>query len=160
MARLPENPGMSGYQKQSRQYLWRHTVAYDDIHIRQDHRRRSSTASNNAAFPYSSIPGRTPPDPDLGRTTRLRCGANCDWARTSLKPCSISAVKVCRRSAASRLACSSRPSSSRTVVRICLSRGAGFFAFEQEVHHSFVACVGLIGRINMTGVRYHHQPGT
>jgi hypothetical protein len=87
--------------------------------IRQDHFRPSRTSSN-AELSFRSIPGRTPPPArQTGRTTRFRF-AGRDWARTSRSPCSISAVSVSCRRAASDLACSRMASSSRTVVLICL----------------------------------------
>ena len=54
----------------------------------------------------------------LGRLAERRACGERDWARTSLSPCSTSAVKVSRRCAASLLARSSSAQSSRTVIFI------------------------------------------
>jgi hypothetical protein len=93
---------------------------YQDIHIGKNH-PRPSIRSRRAALLSRSTPGRTPPPArEVGRVTRLRRLEERDCARTSRSPCSIRAVNVSSRRAASRLARSRRASSSRTVVLICL----------------------------------------
>lgn len=91
------------------------------VNIGQD-QVRSSIRSSKAAESSRSTPGMVPP-PRLqtGRDTRWRSTAFAGLAISRRSPCSISAVNVRPRFAASRLARSRRPSESRTVVRICLT---------------------------------------
>lgn len=91
---------------------------HEHVDIRQD-QPRPSIRSSKAAESFKSTPGSVPP-PCLhtGKTTR-RCSLTfAGLAISRRKPCSIRAVNVTPRLAASRLARSNRASESRIVVRI------------------------------------------
>lgn len=88
------------------------------IDVRQNH-MRPSIMSRSAAELSRSMPGATPPPSrETGSLTRWRRGRSWDPANTCRRPCSMREVSVSPLSCASRFACRSKCSSSRTVVRI------------------------------------------
>ncbi len=94
---------------------------YQYVNVREDH-GRPSMRSSSVAESSRSTPGTTPPPAvQMGSFTGGRFVALGRRASAIRRPCSINAVRVVRRRAASRFACSSSDSFSRTVVRICRS---------------------------------------
>ena len=94
----------------------------ENVHIRQN-QLRPSMRSNVAALSATSTPRCVPPlAPHMGNITRCRIWAFCGvLRRDASRPCSIIAVSVIPRRAASRFARSRSSSLSLIVVRICLS---------------------------------------
>jgi hypothetical protein len=91
------------------------------VDIRQD-QPRPSMRSSKAAESLRSTPGSGPPPRlHIGKRTRRRSLTFAGFAISRCNPCSMRAVNVMPRFAASRLARSRRASESRIVVRICLS---------------------------------------
>jgi len=100
-----------------------------DVDVRKD-QRRPSIRSSSSALLSRSTPGQVPPPARLtGTDTGGRSGVFIGRRKASLRPCSMRAVRVIPRAAASRRARSSRAWSRRTVVLIC-----------RNIHYNMSVC--------------------
>jgi hypothetical protein len=108
-----------------------------DVDIRKD-QGRPSIRSSRSALLSRSTPGQVPPPARLtGNDTGGRSGLLIGRRKASLRPCSIRAVRVIPRAAASRRARSSRAWSRRTVVLIC-----------RNIHYDMSVCQSPMSTAN------------
>lgn len=157
-ARMAKNARVGAYAHDTCQYLrrnaeWRRSVqdvleprlvtrmivrvwpkrVDQDVDVRK-YQRRPSIRSRSSALLSRSIPGQVPPPARLtGNDTGGRSGFFIGRRKASLSPCSMRAVKVTPRAAASRRARSSRAGSRRTVVLICPSILLGMSVCQSSV---------------------------
>lgn len=107
-----------------------------DVDVRKD-QGRPSIRSSSCALLSRSTPGQVPPPARLtGNDTVGRSGIFIGRRKASLRPCSMRAVRVIPRAAASRRARSSRAWSRRTVVLIC-----------RNIHYDMSVCQSRTWRL-------------